>query len=111
MDAATLEALRGSIAKWKKNAEAETPDAYLTDASDCPLCELFYWEADICRLCPVFQKTGRISCQLTPYGRAAGAQDLWSDDCNNAGKRKRAHAAALAEVAFLESLLPAEVAT
>ncbi len=30
MNAQTLEALKASIAKWERNAEAERPDEYLT---------------------------------------------------------------------------------
>ena len=41
MDAKTLEALKASIAKWERNAEAKTPAEYKITSDDCPLCKLF----------------------------------------------------------------------
>lgn len=103
MDAQTLEALKASIAKWERNAEAKTPAEYLTSYRDCPLCELFI-RSD-CDGCPVFERARARECLGTPYRNAASAWFDWSS-----GKKEadRAHAAARDEVAFLKSLLPVQ---
>ena len=130
MDAATLKALKGSIAKWKKNAVAKHPDRFLTSIRACPLCDLFYnqdWhrneaaEKECCTGCPVFKKTKEKRCQNTPYEKAVKTQNVWEgafeDEYFYGGGTRvalerasnhaaRAHKDALAEVKFLESLLP-----
>lgn len=103
----TLEALKASIAKWERNAVAETPAQYLSSADECPLCDLFFWQADDCAGCPVRAKTGRIFCSGTPYGEANDANYKWRVD-GGQHLQAKAHEAALAEVAFLKSLLPPE---
>lgn len=114
MDARTLEALKASIAKWERNAVAETPDNYLITPTDCPLCGLFFDED--CRGCPVAAKVRTPGCARTPYETAADTKFEWETefdpllpDTREVIKRRGiAHAAALKEVAFLQSLLPAE---
>lgn len=104
MDAKTLAALEASIAKWKRNALAMAPNDYLTGSGDCPLCILFH--ADACRGCPVMDITGEPYCDGTPYKSAYRIHEKW---CLFGGPRdgQKARDAAREEVAFLESLLPA----
>ena len=98
MNAETLDALRASIAKWERNAVVE----HLADATmgseDCPLCVLF--NPASCEGCPVFEETELDCCESTPYDDACKAR--WLGDIDGF------EAAALAEVNFLRSLLPAE---
>jgi len=103
MNAQTLEALKASIAKWERNAEAKTPAEYRTGESDCPLCALFIYP-DRCEGCPVFEKTGERFCKGTPYIDASSARTWWGFGDGIAADR--AHAAARDEVAFLKSLQP-----
>lgn len=103
MDARTLEALKASIAKWERNAEAKTPAEFRVSEIDCPLCVLFKTGSDECEGCPVFEKTRVRFCRETPYMSAAVARRDWRD---GEGSSDRAHAAARDEVAFLKSLLP-----
>lgn len=105
MDAKTLEALKASIAKWERNAEAKTPTEYRIGESDCPLCSLFIYP-DRCEGCPVFDRTGERFCKGTPYIVASSLRTWWS--AGDEGFRRRANAAARDEVAFLKSLLPEE---
>lgn len=106
MDAKTLEAIKASIAKWEKNAEALGPIFYTTGISDCPLCKEFF--ADDCKGCPISEKTGRSRCGESPYGEAADARSAWWDFPSSFRRRVAAHNAARAEVDFLQSLLPQE---
>lgn len=108
MEPRTLEALKASIAKWERNAEAKMPDEFLIGGDDCPLCVMFNNEDDFpgCRGCPVFEKTGRLYCNDTPYRRAVVAYIDWREF----GRREGALVAAHAEVSFLKSLLPTEEA-
>lgn len=101
VDAKTLEALQASIAKWERNAVAETPEAYSTSDDDCALCQAF---PDLfCDGCPVKAATGRAFCWGTPYNAAHQAHHAWD---KGTGTAEDAHAAARKEVAFLKSLLP-----
>lgn len=103
MDAKTLEALKASIEKWKRNAAAEKPELYLTSAYDCPLCALFLDEGAGCKGCPVSASTGKKHCNGTPYIKAYIDRGRWA---MGTGRADTAHEHARAEVAFLESLLP-----
>ena len=105
MDAKTLEALKASIAKWERNAEAKTPADYRIGEIDCPLCGLFIYP-DRCEGCPVFAKTGERFCRSTPYMLASSLRTWWSEGDN--AFRDHAQSAARDEVAFLKSLLPEE---
>jgi len=110
MNAQTLEALKASIAKWERNAEAKTPDDYKTGQDDCPLCKLFIAvsDLDMCVGCPVAEKTGEDGCSGTPYLRAWQARSKWSFEPKSTKHRAASHAAARDEVAFLKSLLPVQ---
>lgn len=106
MNAETLTALKASIAKWERNAEAKTLAGYKTGPNDCPLCKLYFWRG--CISCPVFEKTGAKGCELSPYEDAWTAYDHWERKPKDAERRDSARAAARDEVAFLKSLLPEE---
>lgn len=103
MDARTHKALMASIAKWERNAEAKTPDDYLTGPEDCALCMLFF--SKDCHGCPVSARTGESTCYGSPYGDAFLAWLAWSR-WERGEPALAAHAAARKEVAFLKSLLP-----
>ena len=105
MDAKTLEALKASIAKWERNAEATDTYDFRIGEYDCPLCELFL-HPDHCECCPVFEKTSERFCRGTPYINASSALTWWV--LGGARACDRARAAARDEVAFLKSLLPEE---
>jgi len=102
MDAKTLEALQASIEKWKRNAVAKTPTEYTTGSDTCPLCAVFIRRR--CEGCPVREQTGVAWCIRTPYQPARDAKYHWAA---GTGRARQARIAARAEVAFLESLLPA----
>jgi hypothetical protein len=102
MEEKTLEALRGSIAKWERIVAREKEDC---GKLDCPLCDLF-WEQG-CQGCPVAIKTGQDACRGSPYERD------WTRAGGGPGIRALSpnlKKAALKEVEFLRSLLPAEEA-
>lgn len=103
MNAQTIEALKASIAKWERNAEAKTPTKYKISEYDCPLCSLFI--SKDCVGCPVSERSGKALCYGTPYRPAMHAWFDWSDGTTDAGL---CHAAARDEVAFLKSLLPVQ---
>jgi hypothetical protein len=59
-------ALDLSIAKWKKNLDADYPYEIKTSPWDCPLCDL-YLDYGACIGCPIFGRTGKTGCKDTPY--------------------------------------------
>jgi hypothetical protein len=67
MDARTLEALKGSIAKWEAIvAGTGKDDGYF----NCPLCKLFNDQGDDeddCVKCPVFIRVRARYCENSPY--------------------------------------------
>jgi len=101
MDAETLKALRGSIAKWER---VVSTGASGTSYADCALCALF-WAAD-CIGCPVSQRTGESHCDGSPF------EDYMSERHElRLGSKERTSdpavkEAAERELAFLKSLLP-----
>jgi hypothetical protein len=105
MDERTLEALKGSIAKW----EAIVAGTGLDGASDnCPLCHIFHPDFSNveCDGCPVYERTDNRYCGNTPYVewvKAGGRKGVTVSALGDAGKL-----AAQAELDFLRSLLPAE---
>jgi len=64
MDKQTLAALKGSIKKWEDivvgTGTDEGPD-------NCPLCQLFRTRVPPCRGCPVYENTGEMYCEGSPY--------------------------------------------
>lgn len=106
MDAETLEALRGSIAKWEGIVAGTVVDEC---GDNCPLCQRFnpvinpaVRRQDACRGCPVMAATGEKFCYASPYGAYAALDD----DCD--GDEAELKALAQAELDFLKSLLPPE---
>lgn len=98
MDAKTLTALRGSIAKWEAIVAGTGRDLGIIN---CPLCQLFYKE-HFCIGCPVQVKVNQASCKGTPYIKFVRlARDPKI-------KSETKLAAAQAELDFLRSLLPKE---
>ena len=102
MDNKTRSALERSIEHWKQNAAAEVLDDVSVRGEDCALCGRFY--DSFCKGCPVAAKTGKHTCLGTPYHNAASAAHVWDEDPENEDLRGAFRAAALKEVAFLESL-------
>lgn len=103
MDAETLEALKGSIAKWEAIVAGTGEDK---GDENCPLCLKFHIchrsePGRGCDGCPV-AGAGHRSCEDTPYEKYADAMNRASPD------HEVANQAALAEIDFLKSLLPAE---
>jgi hypothetical protein len=107
MDAETLEALRGSIAKWEGIV-----DGTMTDEGpfNCPLCRRFNDRKGVsndCQGCPVMARTGHRGCLESPYQ----TYDDYIEHCDwNDIPIDKSHAKALAqaELDFLKSLLPSE---
>jgi hypothetical protein len=107
MDAATLDALRGSIAKWERIVAGTDIDR---GCENCPLCMMFntHWlDRDSygtaqCAGCPVAEAVGEHGCEGTPYmeGRFVRTQ---RDGRESYQPTKET---AEAELAFLMSLLP-----
>jgi hypothetical protein len=96
MNAKTLKALKGSIAKWEGIVAGTTEDE---GNLNCPLCTLFYRGG--CFGCPVMEKTGLDSCNGTPYLEYADGDDLGKDTLLGLAQD---------ELDFLKSLLPAAFA-
>ena len=94
MNAKTLEALLGSIAKWQAIIAGTAEDYGRTN---CPLCQMF-WEND-CDGCPVKKKTGLEDCDGSPYEKI--------DKAYKCGYKQPPPELAKAELEFLKSLLPA----
>lgn len=98
------QALEESIAHWRRNVEAETPDQTSVYSRDCALCRLFFLAKRIdgkCTGCPVFAVTKLKFCAGSPYQRANKARSMW---WGNIEKRDAWRDAARAELSFLESL-------
>lgn len=103
MNAATLDALKGSIEKWEKIVKGTGKD-YGT--ANCPLCVLFY--SNVCIGCPVSAKSGKVGCVDTPY-REWGKATLSQRNSVSNGRyaiSSLQKIAAQAEMDFLKSLLP-----
>jgi hypothetical protein len=107
MDAKTLEALKGSIAKWEAIVAGTGVDQ---GCDNCPLC-LAFPGGDCTNpeggKCPVAVSTGKNDCYGTPFYDFCKAAE-WDEflDGSVVGNSEAAHAAAQAELDFLKSLLP-----
>ncbi len=104
MDAKTLEALKGSIAKWERIVRG-TGGSQGSD--NCPLCQIFLRDNERCYGCPVQKAVRKHLCRGTPYA------DLWipADTAyefseGHMAKNDESRLAAQAELDFLRSLLP-----
>ena len=105
MDAETLEALKGSIAKWEKITAGTGQDM---GASNCSLCQMFHKSAGLslsCAGCPVAEATGAFGCDGSPY--AAYERHAMECDYDGPGECPKCASLAAAELDFLKSLLPA----
>jgi hypothetical protein len=72
-DDKTIEALKGSIEKWRRIREEDGID---NGSRDCPLCDIYWKEVDLendenievrCFFCPVYESTGQHACEGSPY--------------------------------------------
>ena len=103
----TLTALQKSIAHWKRMRDNPRNLEEQPTAENCALCTRFHGPI-ICsslkddELCPVRIVSGLPCCEATPYNRASGAHFCFL----HGGPLESWHAAADAEIDFLESLLP-----
>lgn len=103
MDAKIAEALEASILHWKQNAVADLKDVSVTSA-DCALCALFVKQTEGCIGCPVRGHTERGECEDTPYINCWYRFHAWRRCPEDKTAQNAFRAAALREVAFLESL-------
>ncbi|MDB6104089.1 MAG: hypothetical protein JWO52_4088 [Gammaproteobacteria bacterium] len=107
MDADTLTALRGSIAKWRAIVDGTGADQR---SVNCPLCEKFLDREDEdgnpCQGCPVAKRTGDWGCGGTPYVDNWALLVAVADQDNAFATTEAMVAAAQAELAFLIELLP-----
>jgi hypothetical protein len=99
----TLEALKGSIEKWRKIVEEGGEDL---GVKNCPLCHLHYAYGN-CTGCPVNQASGGQQCGNTPYDEWDELDLFGSGVADTPAKIE----AARAELEFLRSLLPQEEAS
>lgn len=106
MDAETLVALRGSIAKWEGIVKGTEVDR---GVNNCPLCQKFTVPTDSCDGCPVNDATNDMGCCLSPYDEWHRVNP-WTDETpdRRAATTDEHRAAAQAEVDFLKSLLPSD---
>lgn len=100
MNANTLEALKGSIAKWEAIVAGTGIDE---GDKNCPLCQAFA----NCDGCPVAEMTEQYACEGTPYYKFRSALDEFPGKAVTKKQKKLAQA----ELDFLRSLLPSEAAT
>ena len=102
MDNETAKALEKSIAHWRQNSEAETPDDASIAGEVCALCIQFQsWETR-CAGCPVAARAGCGMCLGTPFVKAANDHLSWQMGVSDG--RELFQKDARAELAFLESL-------
>ena len=86
--------LEVSIAKWEDIAKGKDLDEFGGD--NCSLCYVNQ-RADGCKGCPVFEKTGKVECDDTPFREY---EDAWYHKAN----KRTLRAIAKREVEFLKSL-------
>ena len=103
MTPAALTVLHQSIEIWQRRAV----DGTANDDYSCPLCDLFNHyrnvkvaHADTCKGCPVFEHTGKVLCDETPYYAWEAYTDIAEPDPDVLKSLARA------ELQFLQSLLP-----
>jgi hypothetical protein len=96
MNKKTIEALNGSISKWKKVVDGTGKE---DGAKNCPLCNMFLREF-MCDGCPVKEFTGKVGCNNTPYTEWVSVVP------DRTPKTPEHYRIAQKEVDFLKSLLP-----
>lgn len=101
LDAGGFRRLLDSIAHWERMAEGTPVPGEYPSARDCPLCAR--WLFDDCGTrsdrCPVYQATGRRSCERSPYFAAFHAADDFGISSPQFKHKAKA------ELAFLRDLL------
>ena len=79
-------------------------------AQGCSLCRVYLNiyapDGKECHGCPVAEATGQTGCRRTPYGDFVDAEDAMSWDPGDPDALAAYQRAAVAEIRFLESLLP-----
>jgi hypothetical protein len=110
MNPETLEALKGSIEKWRKIVEEGGEDR---GEDNCSLCSLFLLVKD-CDGCPINDVTKsatkwRAGCTGSPYDQWRRLQNDHSKSAEWKADSPEKLEAARAELDFLRSLLPKEV--
>ena len=99
MEAETLEALKGSIAKWEAIVAGTGKD---DGPTNCPLCLLFH---------PDYREGGKgcDGCPVTNAGHRGCSNDEYAEFCEaeEEGRKERMSEAAKGELDFLKGLLPA----
>lgn len=94
-------AIKASIKKWDLIAQG----VHSQNEGTCALCDLY--QMPTCRLCPIFEKTGKTQCQGTPYkdtnldSSLTLKEDLYTNPDNPPNLD-----AVEEEIEFLISLLP-----
>lgn len=106
MEAKTLQALKESIAHWERMRDGKQYPGEAPDAIHCALCKLYYGDPEepSCVGCPIFEKTGLVDCNGTPF---RSARKWWytrnkPKDFDESEFKK----AAQAMIDYLKSLLP-----
>lgn len=105
MDKETLDALKGSVAKW---VAIEAGDGMDIGWKNCPLCAMFNppnAQYRDCDGCPVAEAAGTPGCENTPYIEWVDSFDLLEQKIATTPELK---ALARAELDFLRSLLPTD---
>lgn len=101
MDHKTLQALKESIVKWDRNAEATCASDAHVYGDTCALCTVHYM--DNCSGCPVAEAVNDTECNNSPWEVAIDEYLAWKCHDRHAPAFR---AAAKAEADFLRSLLP-----
>ncbi len=101
MNAETLAALRGSIAKWRAIVAGTGVDH---GVDNCPLCNIFCHGINNCGGCPVALAALDDGCRKTPY--VPWAALFGGEEFPHRATTERQKAAAQAELDFLISLMP-----
>lgn len=104
MNAETIAALEDSISAWKLKIEVQSWEDIRIGPEACPLCQIFFYEENRCRGCPVYEKTGEEGCVDTPFEDAYRVYEEWFETGGNASIVEQWARVAQREVEFLESL-------
>ncbi len=107
MDKITADALDESIRHWEQLATEERPEDCHIGAEHCALCRLYnnkinYDDDDeACKGCPVYEHTGEIWCNGTPFESISQSLKNWKRSPSNDWHWRLD---AFAELEFLKSL-------
>lgn len=102
------EALERSIQHWRENRDVKSHLDIRAGSGDCALCGLFSLPhmsySDRCWECPVMVRTGKQSCESTPYDDVYDAYCSLASNPHTADNIARWLEVCDREIAFLESL-------